>query len=167
MARQTGASGRLAIALIYGGQVASVLGQTRDAARAFEEGLKLSREWDSAWGMAECLEGLAVVAAAEGQSERAGRLLGAAARLREAIGAPVHPVDRSDHERAVALSQSALGPGGYAEAWASGGEMSVDEVIEYAVSPAPSAALAPARRRPAAVDGTRTGGGDAHCPRFE
>jgi non-specific serine/threonine protein kinase len=134
VARQTGASGRLALALIYWGQVASVLGQTRDAADAFQEGLKLSRDWDSAWGIAECLEGLAVVAAAEGESERAARLLGAAARLREAIGAPVHPVDRSDHERAVAASQSALGPGGYAAAWASGEAMSVDEVIEYAVS---------------------------------
>jgi non-specific serine/threonine protein kinase len=139
VARQTGASGRLALALIYQGQVASLLGQTRDATEAFQEGLKLTREWDSAWGIAECLEGLAVVAAAEGESERAGRLLGAAARLREAIGAPVHPVDRSDHERAVAISQSALGPDGYSAAWAGGGAMGVDEVIEYAVSPAPAA----------------------------
>jgi non-specific serine/threonine protein kinase len=134
LARQTGASGRLAIALIYQGQVASLLDRPMLAADAFLEGLRVAREWDSAWGMAECLEGLAVVAAGEGQSARAARLLGAAARLRQAIGAPVHPVDRADHERAVQASRSALGPTEYAAAWESGQQHSVDEVVASAAS---------------------------------
>jgi predicted ATPase/DNA-binding CsgD family transcriptional regulator len=133
-ARQTGASGRLTIALIYQGQVASILGQTQQAGEAFQEGLKLAGEWDSAWGMAECLEGLAVVASSQSQPERAGRLLGAAGRLRETIGAPVHPVDRADHERAVQASQAALGETAYAAAWADGRAMSLDQVIDYAES---------------------------------
>ena len=94
--------------------------------------------------MAECLEGLAVVAASTGQFARAARLLGAAARLREAIGAPVHPVDRADHDRAVQASQSALGGEAYAAAWASGQTLSVDDVIDDAARSAePSPATAP------------------------
>ncbi len=136
LARETDASGRLTLALIYRGQVASILNAPTRAEAAFQEGLQLAREWDSAWGMAECLEGLAVVAAGGGQSARAARLLGAAARLREAIGAPVHPVDRADHDRAVHASQLALGGPAYAAAWASGQALSLDAVVEDATSAA-------------------------------
>jgi non-specific serine/threonine protein kinase len=142
LARQTGASGRLGIALIYQGQVASLLGRPVPAADAFLEGLRVARDWDSAWGMAECLEGLAVVAAGTGQPARAARLLGAAGRLRQTIGAPVHPVDRADHERAVQASRSALGPTEYAAAWESGQQLGVDEVIACAASPDTDAAAA-------------------------
>jgi predicted ATPase/DNA-binding CsgD family transcriptional regulator len=135
LARQTGAAGRLTLALIYQGQVTSLLDQPGTAAAAFQEGLRLAREWESAWGMAECLEGLAVLAASAGHFARAARLLGAAARLREAIGAPVHPVDRADHDRAVQASQSALGAGAYGAAWSSGQALGVDVVIDYAASP--------------------------------
>jgi non-specific serine/threonine protein kinase len=87
--------------------------------------------------MAECLEGLAVVAGAEGRSERAARLLGAAARLRESIGAPVHPVDRADHERTVAMAQVALGMQAFEASWRAGQSMTIDEVIEHAVAAVP------------------------------
>jgi tetratricopeptide (TPR) repeat protein len=113
IARKTGCNGRLAIASIYLGQVACMQGQTAPAEAAFAEALRLFRSWDSAWGMAECLEGLAVVAGVEGRFERAAKLLGAAARLRESIGAPAHPVDRADHERAVAAALAALGQNAY------------------------------------------------------
>src|SRR5581483_218870 len=112
---------------------------------ALEEALKLFHEWDSAWGMAECLEGLAVVAAAESRPERAARLLGSAARLRQSIGAPVHPVDRADHERAVALAQAALGPQAFEVAWRTGQSMSIDDVIESAMAPPAAPATGAAR----------------------
>jgi non-specific serine/threonine protein kinase len=136
VAREAGTTGRLTLALIYRGQVANIQGETGRAVDAFQEGLQLAREWDSAWGMAECLEGLAVGAASESQPARAARLLGAAARLREAIGAPVHPVDRADHERAVEVSRSALGAADYDAAWTSGEAMDLEDVIDYAVSSA-------------------------------
>ena len=134
IARQTGSMGRLAIASIYLGQVACMHGDTRRATAAFEEGIRQFHAWHSAWGMAECLEGLAVVAGLERRFERAARLLGAAARLRESIGAPVHPVDRADHERTVAACVAALGQPGYEAAWRAGQAMSVDEVMSSAVT---------------------------------
>jgi non-specific serine/threonine protein kinase len=147
LARRTGSVGRLAIASIYLGQVAFARGDTQRAAAALEEALKLFQVWDSAWGMAECLEGLAVVAGSEARFDRAARLMGAAARLRESIGAPVHPVDRADHERTVGLSQAALGLDAYTSAWRAGQSMNIDEVIDYAVtSPSPEAAGSTARQ---------------------
>jgi non-specific serine/threonine protein kinase len=146
LARQSGSVGRLAIASIYLGQVAFLQGDLERASAALQEGLRLFREWDSAWGMAECLEGLAVVAGAQARFERAARLLGAAARLREAIGAPVHPVDRADHERTVAASEAALGAQAYAAAWQAGQTMLIEDVIELAVTgsgPPPEAAPTP------------------------
>jgi non-specific serine/threonine protein kinase len=154
LARRTGASGRLAIVSVYLGQVAFAQGDTRRAALALREGLKLSREWDSAWGMAECLEGLAVVAGADGQAQRAARLLGAAARLREAIGAPVHLVDRADHERTVSVALDALGSESYGAAWAEGQRMPVDAVVAYAVSLG-AEPVAPAPELPAGTQLTR------------
>jgi non-specific serine/threonine protein kinase len=134
LARRTGSTGRLAIASIYFGQVALAQGDIERAVAAFEEGLKVSREWESAWSMAECLEGLAVAAGATAQADRAARLLGAAGRLRVSIGAPVHPVDRADHERTVALVRSAIGDEAFAAAFAAGQAAGLDEVIEYATS---------------------------------
>ena len=135
IARKAGSNGRLAITSIYLGQVACMQGQTASAEAAFAEGLRLFQGWDSAWGMAECLEGLAVVAGLEGRFERAARLLGAAARLRESIGAPAHPVDRADHERTVAASLAGLGQSAYDAAWRAGLSMSLDDVISSAVAP--------------------------------
>jgi predicted ATPase/DNA-binding CsgD family transcriptional regulator len=134
VARQMGAMGRLAIASIYLGQVACMQADTRRATAAFEEGIRQFHTWHSAWGMAECLEGLAVVAGLERRFERAAHLLGAAARLRQSIGAPVHPVDRADHERTVAASLAGLGEPDYEAAWQAGQAMSLDEVIARALS---------------------------------
>ncbi|GAC1327602.1 MAG: LuxR family transcriptional regulator [Chloroflexota bacterium] len=136
LARRTGSRGRLAIALIYLGQVAFAQSNPGRARAALQEGLRLSHEWNSAWGMAECLEGLAVVAGAHEQPERAARLLGAAARLRQSIGAPAHPVDRVDHERTVTAIQVAMDSEAFTSAWAAGAAAALDDMIEYAISPA-------------------------------
>jgi predicted ATPase/DNA-binding CsgD family transcriptional regulator len=155
LARSTGSVGRLAIASIYLGQVAFAQGDLPRAASALQEALKLFGEWRSAWGMAECLEGLAVVAAAEAHAERAARLLGAAARLRESIGAPVHPVDRAEHERAVQLAQVALGAQEFEAAWRSGQSLRVEDVLESATTvvagPSRAASVLTGREREVAV----------------
>src|SRR5207244_5120113 len=98
------------------------------------EALKLSHEWDSAWAMAECLECLALIAEAHHASEQAARLLAAAARLRASIGAPAHPVDRADHDRALERIQTALGAPSFDAAWTAGQAMTPDEVIAFATS---------------------------------
>ena len=63
-------------------------------------------------GMLHCLETLGKVAASQGTAERAARLWGAAAALREGAGAPLPPVERADHERSVAAARATVGRSG-------------------------------------------------------
>ena len=67
-----------------------------------------------------CLEGLVRVAAAQGKMERAARLSGAAAALREDMGWPIPPVKRGEHDRTVAAARGAPGEEAFTAAWAAG-----------------------------------------------
>jgi len=76
----------LTIALNHAGWARLLLGEVETAHAAFDETLRLSARLGHDEGVAYGLEGLVAVAATEGQVERAGRLLGAADRLREESG---------------------------------------------------------------------------------
>jgi tetratricopeptide (TPR) repeat protein len=67
-----------------------------------------------------CLEGLAGVAAARGEPERAARLFGAAAALREASGAPMPTPVRPFYEHFLNMARAALSPAVFAAAWIAG-----------------------------------------------
>jgi hypothetical protein len=88
---------------------------------------------DKLW-MAQNLEGLAAVAVAQAQSERAARLFGAAEGGRDAIGAPLPPAERSEHDRSVAAARAALGDEAFAAAWAEGRTMTFERAIAYALT---------------------------------
>jgi tetratricopeptide (TPR) repeat protein len=112
-----------------------VFHQGDPAAQAFyAEALAIWRDLGNKRCIAECLEGLAGAAGARGQGERAARLFGAAAALREQISAPVWPADRGDYERRVAAAQAALGgPGpGFAAAWTAGQALLLEEAVAEA-----------------------------------
>jgi tetratricopeptide (TPR) repeat protein len=74
------------IALHHLGWARLLLGEIEPARRAFEQTLATSARLGHDEGVAYGLEGLVAVAASEGHVERAGRLLGAADRLREEAG---------------------------------------------------------------------------------
>ena len=76
-----------------------------------------------------CLEGLAAVAAAQGEPLWAARLWGAAEALREAIGTPVPPVSRLDYERVVAKARAQPGSETFARAWAEGRTMPLEQAV--------------------------------------
>jgi hypothetical protein len=82
------------------------------------------------------LENLALTAAAAGkgaQAERAARLLGAAAALSEAIGAPQVLRGQEETERTVAPARAALGEEAWAAAFAAGQALSLEEAIAEAL----------------------------------
>ena len=60
-----------------------------------QEGLKLHHERGNTPGLIHCLETLGKVAASQGNAERAARLWGAAAALRDGAGAPLPPRQRN------------------------------------------------------------------------
>src|SRR5262249_327874 len=79
------------------------------------------------------LEGLAQVAAAEGNAEEAARLFGTAGALREAIGSPLAPVDRAEHDRSVAAVRAALGEEAFTAAWEAGRALSLEGAEAFAL----------------------------------
>jgi hypothetical protein len=105
------------------------------AARSLhEEGLAIFRELGDKGGIAQSLESLAGLAAVWGRGlERAARLWGAAAALREAIGAPLPPSEREKYEREVGAARAALGEEAFASAWAEGEAMTLEQAIAYAL----------------------------------
>jgi hypothetical protein len=83
--------------------------------------------------MALALGGLARVVSTREEPRRAAQLYAASAALREALGAPVAPADRADHERRLAHLSACLGEEAFASAWSAGQAMTLDEVVAFAL----------------------------------
>jgi hypothetical protein len=100
------------------------------AARAlYEESLEIAREIDYQEQIAPALEGLAVVAAKQGEPVRAAHLWGAAEALREAIGTPIPPVYGLDYQQAVATARSQSGDDAFARAWSQRRAMTPEQAL--------------------------------------
>jgi DNA-binding CsgD family transcriptional regulator len=100
---------------------------------------------------------LAGVALDEGRTERAARLLGAAAALADATGMVIlEPGDRQQVERDVAAARERLGQGGFAAAWEAGRGLPLAAAIAEARAddaPAPTPVPAPTTRSQATAHG--------------
>ncbi|HEY8744520.1 MAG TPA: hypothetical protein VIU62_15600 [Chloroflexota bacterium] len=105
------------------------------AAALCRESLELQLEAGDSWAIGRYLPVLAGVAFAQGQPERAVRLFGAAAALRERLGALLPPIVRSGHERAIAALCTALGERAFAAVWIEGQAMAPQAIIEHARGP--------------------------------
>jgi predicted ATPase/DNA-binding CsgD family transcriptional regulator len=110
-------------------------------------GLRLRLRFGDMLGLAPCLEGLAWLAAAEGDCCRTARLLGAADRMWRAVAnVPRFGMTRLDAERGVAESRAreALGAEPYQREYTQGAALGTDEAVRYALEPVGRAE--PARR---------------------
>ena len=94
----------------------------------YEESLSLARVGHRL-NIASSLEGLAHVAAAQRQLVWATRLWGAAEVLRETMGAPLPPVERTGYEHSVAAVCTQLGKEAFTALWAEGGTMSLEQLL--------------------------------------
>ena len=79
------------------------------------------------------LTGLGRVAHARGQLERAARLCGAAAALRDSMPSAIEPYQRSVYDLVLAGLPQALGADAFTLAWERGRALSWDETIAYAL----------------------------------
>jgi hypothetical protein len=114
-------------------------GQLAQAGARYREALALAQEYGDPWAMAIGLEGLAMDAAAVGavgQRVRAVRLLGAAAAVRDAIGAPLPPHERAELEAESQPTRAALGEDAWHAALAAGRAMSLEEAVREALGEA-------------------------------
>jgi predicted ATPase/predicted Ser/Thr protein kinase len=99
----------------------------------YRESLKAFQELGHKRGVARLLECCACSAAMELQAERSLRLAGAAAALRQNIGAPLTPVEQSKLESILDPARQALSNTAGAMAWLEGWSMPVDKAVDEAL----------------------------------
>jgi non-specific serine/threonine protein kinase len=151
------------IPALYLGHVACDQGDYAQAAEWYAEavatydhigGMVAALAWDRE-SVARALAGLAALASACGQPDRAARLFGAAERLREEVGLALAFPERATYERATAAAAARLGDTAFAVAWAAGRAMRPEEataeVEELLV--AARERKAPGQGEPVAADG--------------
>jgi tetratricopeptide (TPR) repeat protein len=114
-------------------------GSLEEATSLFSESLRTKREMgNSPGGIVYGVEGLAQVAAARGQWERATCLLGAADALHAEGGSPRRPPSEGAHdEQILACARIALAEPAFAAAWSRGAAMTVEQAVAYALEPLP------------------------------
>ena len=105
-------------------------GEYARAAGSYGESLELLwRFVGRGYETAACLEGLARVAAMQDRPERAARLLGASAALRDEMGTPLSPIASADHDHASEAAHQALGEEAFDAEWALGHAMPFEDSI--------------------------------------
>ena len=124
---------RIALALHNLGYVALHNTDIATARRLFSESLSLYRKRPYLQGQAECLAGLARVAALEDKPELAARLCGATDMILEGLGTRLDILDRTDFERTLAILGIHLGER-LQSLLAEGRAMSAENAADYATA---------------------------------
>ncbi len=119
------------------------------------ESLRCFAALDDRDGLAEGLESVAGLAAAHGRPRAAARLFGAAAALRDKLGAPLPAGTRVRYDRSVALLQAELDPAEVADAWQAGRALAHAEATVAALELAEELTAALGGGRPAPQGETR------------
>jgi predicted ATPase len=130
--RELGDKWGMAFSLRELGSVADRQGEHASARELFLQSLVILRELGDREGTAEILERLAGLAAARRQPERAHRLAGAAAALREVIGSPLTPSDREALERRLSEAEGMIGSEAAARAYSEGRRLTPEQAERYA-----------------------------------
>ena len=102
----------------------------RTADAQYRESLELFQELEHKRGIARLLESFACSAAAQSQPERGLRLAGAAAALRQSIGAPLTSEEQAKFERGLEPARKGLSTTAGRTAWLEGWVTPVERAIE-------------------------------------
>jgi len=119
------------------GRLALEQGHYDEAAAWFAEALPVAHRIYHPRRIAYLLEGLAVLAVRQ-QPERALRLAGAAAALREATGNRLPPSEQATLKRDLAVARRLLSDDVMASAWAAGMTLTTDQAVALALAPKPA-----------------------------
>jgi hypothetical protein len=101
----------------------------------YRESIRLFQELDHKRGIARLLECFACSAAAQLEAEHSLRLAGAAAALRQNIGAPLTPAEQVKLEAALESPRRALTNTAGATAWLEGWAIPVEKAVEDVLMP--------------------------------
>jgi tetratricopeptide (TPR) repeat protein len=119
----------LAEVLVTLGRVRGALGELATARASMTEALTLGLAEGPRWVVAAAVEELGAQEVGQGQAQRATELLAAAAKLRQAMGAPARPADRTVLENALVAARAALGDAAFTGAWAIGETLPLEQII--------------------------------------
>jgi tetratricopeptide (TPR) repeat protein len=122
------------LALLVRGDLARVRGDTATAAEFYVRSLKVVVKYHLLWDAAERLEAIAKLASANQKAQRAARLFGAAAALRDQNSTPVPLVEQADYDTALVLARGQLEAPDFQEAWDEGRQMGWEQAAAYALS---------------------------------
>ncbi len=117
------------------GSLAREQGDYSAAHSLYAESIKLFQELDHKRGIARLLECSACSAAAQREAERSLRLAGAAAALRQHIGAPLTPAEQAKLEASLRAAREALTDTVGTKAWLEGWALPVEQAIEEVLMP--------------------------------
>ena len=132
--RQLGDKRNVAVSLKNLARVTQERGIIGEAAALLNEALTLSHEAGDMLNIASALEGAADMAVMARQPNRAARLLGASAALRESLGAPIPASEQAVFDRAVAAARAALGEESFEAARKAGGALTVEAALAEALA---------------------------------
>jgi predicted ATPase len=118
--------------LVVAGTAALRQGDPQQAQSLFLESLSLWGDIGAQAGIAHALAGLAEVAAAQGQAERAGRLYGAAQALLPPSGRLITDTSGPEIEQRIAAARGQLDAAAFAIGWAAGQTMPAEQAMVYA-----------------------------------
>lgn len=104
-----------------------------DNAGRLQEALLIHQRLGDRWRITSVLEEIAGGLLARDDPTRAVVLLRAAQSLRERLGAPVPPVERSDRDAALARARSRLRPVKFESTWSGGRALAAEDAIDLAV----------------------------------
>jgi tetratricopeptide (TPR) repeat protein len=133
--REMGYREGIAEALALLGRVEATRGDLALARTLYEESLTMARELGQRELIATGLEGLARAIAAQGDPAQAVLLWGMAEALREELGAPLHPVERAEHDPAIVVVRDQLGEEAFIATWQEGRLMPADQALPRAKTP--------------------------------
>jgi predicted ATPase/class 3 adenylate cyclase len=120
------------MALYEMGKVALDQGDHGQAAALFQQCIT---DYKEVKGLTfSCLEGLAAVAVAQGDGERAARLWGAAEVMRQSTSLPMDSLDVRDYERWISAACARLEGASFAAAWAAGRQLTLEQAVAEALA---------------------------------
>jgi predicted ATPase/DNA-binding XRE family transcriptional regulator len=103
------------------------------AKKAFADSLQIGRTRSIPWLASTDLEGLAGVAAGQGEAELAARLYGAADAIRASCGTPVRPNHQDIYDRGIAAAHALLSQEEFARAYRQGQAVPAEQLITDAL----------------------------------
>ena len=138
-------------AIRHAARAARARGDRAEAVELLGESLRMFQKLGALGGMAECLEGLAALAADAGEAEHAAELFGSAAALRDTEGRILGPraaraaragdrfrsqsaANVRKQERELAALRAVLGPHRFEAAWQCGRERPVSDAVAAALT---------------------------------